>query len=318
MHLLFLGTGAGIPSKSRNVTAIALALFAERGSFWLFDCGEATQHQIIRSPLSLAKLDKVFITHLHGDHIFGLPGLLGSRSFSGVGRPLDLYGPAGLGPFVEAALTASQTHLSYPLEIHEIESGTIFEDDRFTVSCLPLQHRVPSYGYRVVEHDLPGSLNVAALAQLGIPPGPLYGRLKRGEMVRMEDGRTLEPADFVGSPKRGRVITILGDTRPSDNARKLASAADVLVHEATFASEAAELAPTYGHSTAIDAAEAARAAHTQQLVLTHISARYGDNGAHTLLAEARAIFPNTCLAHDLMQVTVGRHADPAPCESEMS
>ncbi|MDQ0190615.1 ribonuclease Z [Alicyclobacillus cycloheptanicus] len=342
MDLLFLGTGAGLPSKTRNVTAIALTLFQERGTFWLFDCGEATQHQIMRSPLSLAKLEKVFITHLHGDHIFGLPGVLSSRSFSGLDRPLDMYGPTGLRAFVEAALAASQTHLTYPLRIHEIppasgvaegtapdgtgpaEPTVVCADHQFTVICLPLHHGIPSYGYRIVEHDAPGTLDVAALTRIGVPAGPIYGQLKRGDAVTLPDGRVLRPDAFVGAPKPGRVIAILGDTRPCDHVVTLAHHADVLVHEATFGEREAALAPSYGHSTAQDAARAAKSANARALILTHISARYDDRDADTLAAEARAIFPNTRLANDFTHITIprrpaepdlpqpGPHAEPGP------
>lgn len=308
MDLWFLGTGAGLPSKDRNVTAIALTWFQERGTFWLFDCGEATQHQILRSPLSLAKLEKVFITHLHGDHLFGLPGVLGSRSFCGATGSLQVFGPKGIMSFLDAVQSTSQTHLTYPLEVVEIAPGRIFEDAQCTVTCQRLDHTVESFGYRISEHDSPGTLDAQALQQVGLPPGPLYGQLKRGESVRRPDGSVLHAADFVGPPLPGRIVTILGDTRPTATANALARGADTLVHEATFGANEAHLAPAYGHSTATDAAEVAKAAQVRQLVLTHISARYSETSASALLAEAQSVFPATRIANDMMQLNVARRS----------
>ncbi len=304
MDLWFLGTGAGQPSRDRNVTSIALTWFQERGTFWLFDCGEATQHQIQRSPLTLAKLEKVFLTHLHGDHLFGLPSILGSRSFSGTTLPLQVFGPKGLMAYIDAMLSASQTHLTYPLEVVEIVPGRVFKDAMCTVTCQKLDHTIESFGYRIIEEDAPGSLDTDALRQAGLPPGPLYGQLKRGEPVRLADGTVLRPANFIGPVQRGRIVTILGDTRPTPAATSLAQDADVLVHEATFAETEAQLAPSYGHSTASDAARVAHTANAHLLVLTHISARYSGQASGQLLAEAQDIFPATRLAYDLLEVNV--------------
>lgn len=305
MELWFLGTGAGVPSPNRNVSAMAMTWFQERGSLWLFDCGEATQQQVMKTPLSLAKLEVVFLTHLHGDHLFGLPGVLSSRSYSGPGRPLTVYGPRGLRAFVRAVLAAGNTHLTYPLEVRELRPGHVFTDDHCTVTCALLDHGVPSLGYRIVERDLPGHLDVAALERAGVPAGPLYGRLKQGLPVTLEDGRVLPATEFVDPPQPGLVAAVLGDTRPTAAAVELARGADVLVHEATFASAEAHLAAPYGHSTAADAARTARAAGARRLVLNHISARYASTAK--LLAEAQAIFPNAEVAEDFSRIALTRH-----------
>ncbi len=173
MELIFLGTGAGIPSKERNVSAVALNLLQELNSIWLFDCGEATQHQILHTSIKPRKINKIFITHMHGDHIFGLPGLLSSRSFQGGKELLTVYGPSGIKNYIETSLQASGTHLTYPLAIKEIEEGQLFDDPLFTVYCKKLEHGIPSYGYRIVEKEKPGELLVEKLKSTGIQPGPI-------------------------------------------------------------------------------------------------------------------------------------------------
>lgn len=305
MELYFLGTNAGVPSIQRNVTSVALRMLDERRSLWLFDCGEGTQHQFLKSPLKLSKLEKIFITHLHGDHLFGLPGLLSSRAYQGGTSPLTLYGPPGIRKFVEMSLELSQSRINYELSIVEHEGGIIFEDDTFSVESALLEHRIDSYGYRIMEKDKPGSLDPQKLAVHGLKPGPLFGKLKRGESIDLGNGHILHAQDFLGAPKRGKVITILGDTRPTNNVVPLSAGADVVVHEATFLHELASTAHEYFHSTAKQAAEAAKAAGAGKLIMTHFSSRYKDEEQLLpLLAEAKEVFPNTILAteHELIQI----------------
>jgi ribonuclease Z len=273
-------------------------LFQERGSFWLFDCGEATQHQVLKSPLKLSKLEKLFVTHLHGDHIFGLPGLLGSRSFQGGHTPLAIYGPPGIRSYVETCLSVSYTHLNFSLEIVEVEEGVVFADDQFVVESFNLSHGIESLGYRIVERDRPGKLAVERLKVLGIMPGPVYGKLKRGEKVELPGGKVINGTDFLGEPLQGKCVVILGDTGYCPDIVKRASRADVLVHEATFADSDRHLAEKYGHSTSLQAAWIAREANVSALILTHISSRYQMQEEAHLLAEARGVFPNTYLAED--------------------
>jgi len=302
MELIFLGTGAGMPSKSRNVSSMALWL--ERlGAFWLFDCGEATQHQIQHTKVKLGKIEKIFVTHLHGDHLFGLPGLLGSRSFQGSGKPLAIYGPPGIRDFVEVSLAVSRTHLTYELAIFEIAEGLVLDEKGFKVTCQKLDHGVDSYGYRVEEPDFSGALLVEKLRKTGVPAGPLYARLKSGEDVLWE-GKTLCSRDFVSEPKPGKVVAILGDTRYAQASVELAWEADLLVHEASFSEADSQLAQEYFHSTAREAALVAKHAGVKQLVLTHISARYLDESV--LLSEARAVHLNTMIARDLGMVSTGK------------
>jgi ribonuclease Z len=309
LDLLFLGTGAGMPAKARNVSSIALRLLEERKAVWLFDCGEATQHQILYTAIKPRKIEKIFITHMHGDHIFGLPGFLGSRSFQGGEEPLTIYGPAGIKEYVQSSLQLSFTHLKYPLEIVEIDEGLVFEDEQFTVEAKKLEHGVPSYGYRITEKDAPGMLLVDKLKEAGVGPGPVYKKLKDGETVQLEDGRVLSGADFLGAPKKGRVVALLGDTRTCPQILDLARNADMLVHEATFGEEDELLAYQYFHSSTTQAAAAALEANAKKLVLTHISARYQDDDKDTLLSEAASIFPNTSVAEDFSSFEVERAND---------
>lgn len=299
MELIFLGTGAGMPSKERNVTSVALNLMAERNSFWLFDCGEATQHQILHTQVKLGKIEKIFITHLHGDHLFGLPGLLGSRSMGGATDPLTLYGPAGIKAFIESALSLSGSYLTYPLEIVEIASGVVFKDSQFEVSTLPLTHGIPSFGYRIQQADKPGTLDASRLIAVGVKPGPLFQRLKSGESVTLDNGQVVNGSDYIGPNQKGRCLAIFGDTTPTEFGAQLAADVDVMVHETTAEALMTELINDRGHSSTIQTAELARQAGAKKLIITHFSARYNQNDCQRLLAECREIFPATELAYDL-------------------
>lgn len=309
MELIFLGTGAGLPSKQRNVTSIALKWYEERGGFWLFDCGEGTQHQILHAPLRLSKLEKLFLTHLHGDHLFGLPGLLGSRSFQGGTELLTIYGPNGVRSFVETVLRISQTHLTYPLEVVEIEEGLVFSDTHVAVETVRLRHGIDSYGYRVQEKDRPGSLQKEKLEKLGLSPGPDYARLKRGESLLLKDGHIVDGNNFLDAPHKGRSVVILGDTRKCEAAVELARNADVLVHEATYRDAERDRAVRYHHSTSVEAAQVAKEAGVGRLIVTHISARYQGEPLLRLVEEAQEIFPNTDLASDFSQFSLGHGRD---------
>ncbi|ONN40368.1 ribonuclease Z [Enterococcus mundtii] len=305
MELEFLGTGAGVPAKHRNVSSIALKLLDERNEIWLFDCGEGTQMQILRTNIRPRKIEKIFITHLHGDHIFGLPGLISSRSFQGGETPLEIYGPKGTEAFVRNVLTISQTKLGYPLVFIDLsEDQAIFEDAHFSVYAKKLSHGIDSYGYRIVEHDHKGELQVDKLKELNIPAGPIYGKLKKGETVQLDNGQLINGRDFVGPDKKGRIVTILGDTRKTTNSVILAKNADVLVHESTFNKNEARMAHNYFHSTTHQAAEVAKEANVQRLLLTHISARYLGKATQELEQEAQEIFPNTKVMKDFEVVDV--------------
>lgn len=305
MELLFLGTGAGSPAKSRNVSSLALKLLDERNEVWLFDCGEGTQHQILRTTLRPRKITKIFITHLHGDHIFGLPGLLASRANQGGDTPLTIYGPPGIEQFVQTSLKVTQTRLPYAIKYVLLRHpGVIFEDSTFKVSFAALTHRVPSFGFRVEELPHPGELLIDAVRAAGIPAGPAYARLKAGEIVTLPDGRQFDGHDFIGAAQPGRTVVICGDTRISDSETALAQDATVLVHESTFGPGESQLARRYYHTTNIQAAKLAKSAHVGQLLLNHISARYLGRAATELEQSAQKVFPNTHVVRDLETVDI--------------
>lgn len=298
MELLFLGTGAGTPSRQRNVTSIALNLQGTRSGCWLFDCGEGTQHQMMRSQVKTGKIEKIFITHLHGDHIFGLPGLLTSRSMNGISDTLTLYGPKGIKAFIDTTLSLSGSWLTFPLEIVEIAAGELFSDEHFRVTAWPLTHPVECYGFRIEEHDKPGGLDAQRLLADGIKPGVLFQQLKLGKTVTMDDGRVVRGKDYLGPATKGLTLAIFGDTSPTPAAAELAANADVMVHEATLEVALEEKANSRGHSSTVQAATAAKNAGAKKLIVTHLSSRYLREDAERLLAECRAIFPNTEMAHD--------------------
>lgn len=308
MQITFLGTSSGVPTRIRNVSGVALRL-PQRAEFWLFDCGEGTQHQILRSDLRVSQLSRIFITHMHGDHIFGLMGLLASCGLAGNAQRIDIYGPPELEDYLKASRRYSQTHFSYPVKVHPVKPGVVFEDDEFVVSCALLKHRVPAFGYRVTERDRPGHFDAKRAAAMGIPSGPLYGRLKRGEVIDLPNGRRVNGADLCGPTQIGRKLAYCTDTIFCESAVELADHADVLIHEATFAHRDAELAYQRLHSTSTMAAQVALAAQAKQLILTHFSPRYApgnDLQVGDLRAEARSIFPNTELASDFWTYEIPR------------
>ena len=308
MELQFLGTGAGVPAKMRNVSSIALKLLDERNEIWLFDCGEATQQQILNTTIRPGKIKKIFITHLHGDHIFGLPGLLTSRSFQGGEDELTIYGPKGIKRFIDASISVSYSKLSYPLKVIEFEEdGLLFSDQQFKVEAMKLEHGIPSYGFRITESDQIGELKADELKALGVPFGPVFGRLKRGEVVTLEDGRVIDGKDYVSEDIKGRIVVICGDTRFTPKTIALAHNANVLVHEAAYEADKEKTARQHFHSTSKQAATIALEANVQQLYLTHISARYLGHQVSQLEQEARKVFPQTKVVKDFDTFTIGRN-----------
>lgn len=304
MEITFLGTGAGMPSKERNVSAIILNLLQENNSLWLFDCGEATQHQILHTKIKPRKINKIFITHLHGDHIFGLPGLLSSRSFLGGDSPLTIYGPKGIEAFVQSALILSGTHIKYPLHIIEIDEGVIFEDDDFIVSAHLLNHNIISYAYKIHQKDTLGELLVPKLRKLGIKPGPIYKEIKENEQTILPNGTIINRDDVLGPIKQGMQIAIFGDTKYDPSFAAFIQHVDVLVHEATFSAENESLAAEYYHTTTKQIATLAKTANVKKLICTHISSRYQNKDQELLLKEIQTVFPNSCIAADFDTFTI--------------
>ena len=317
MQVTFLGTSSGVPTRARNVSSVALRL-PQRSELWLFDCGEATQHQFLRSDLRVSQLRRIFITHMHGDHVFGLPGLLASLGLAGSCTGIDLYGPDPLRDYLEGVLRTSSTRISYPLRSHRVKEAArtgavLLDDDDLQVRCTLLTHRVPAYAYRVDQKPRPGRFDVARAQALGIPAGPIYADLKAGKEICLEDGRIIRGSSLCGPPRPGCSVVYCTDTVFSEAAVELAEGADLLIHESTFSHGEADLAFQRQHSTSTMAAQTALAAKVGQLALTHLSPRYMPGNPITpddLLQEARAIFPNTLLAKDFLclDVTAGGEA----------
>jgi ribonuclease Z len=320
VEITFLGTSSGVPTRSRNVSSIALRL-PQRGEVWLFDCGEGTQHQLLRSELRSSQITRIFITHMHGDHIFGLMGLLASCGLAGKPHPITLYGPAGLAEYLKACQRYSQTRFSFPIKVEIVEPGLLFEDQDYVVFCAPLEHRVPAFGYRIAEKDRPGRFDLDRAKALGIPPGPIYGRLKQGETVTLDDGRRIQGQDLCAPPEPGRKLAYCTDTVFCENAIALARDADVLIHEATFAHQDTEMALQRLHSTSTMAAQVAAAAQARLLIMTHFSPRYAPGNPiqlDQLLTEAQAIFPATKMAKDFWSYEVPRRRSPQPATAQSS
>ncbi|WLR46344.1 ribonuclease Z [Halobacillus litoralis] len=306
MELFFLGTGSGVPSKERNVSSLVLRLLEERGTTWVFDCGEGTQQQILNTNIRPRRIEVIFITHLHGDHIYGLPGLLSSRSFQGGETPVTVYGPRGLKDYIDISLELSGTHLRYPLYIEEVEEGELFEDEQFVVEAVKLEHGLESYGYILKEKDQLGELQPDKLKMLGVKPGPIYQKIKNQPRTVLEDGRIIRREDVIGPPKKGRKVAILGDTRYLPHLEVILKDSDVLVHEATFAGDEVKMAHDYFHSTVKQAATLAKKANVGELILNHVSSRYQGDSVEELLEEAQQIFPNTTIAYDFYQHPITR------------
>ena len=313
MQVTFLGTSSGVPTLNRNVSAMVLKP-PQRSELWLFDCGEGTQHQFIKSNLKLSQIKKIFITHMHGDHIYGLPGLLASIGLAGSSSGIELFGPAPLKNFVDSCLYYSSSRLAYSLKFHRVESVAnnqeiLFEDSDLEVKTAPLKHRIPSFAYRVNQKTRPGRFNLEKAKSYGIPPGPVYAALQRGEEVRLEDGRICSGREFCGPPRPGVSMVYCTDTVYTDSAIEISRKANLLIHESTYSQKETEMAYERGHSTATMAAQIAAKANVDQLILTHLSPRYTPGNKtcpDDLLNEAKAIFPNTLLAKDFLQIDVNK------------
>lgn len=299
LSVTFLGTGAAVPSPERNVSALALA---REGETLLFDCGEGTQRQMMRYGASFT-FRELFFTHFHSDHLLGLTGLVRTLGMQDRQEPLRLYGPKGAERVLGHALSVGIERTKFPVEITELQPGDRLHRDAYDLVLFDTDHRADSVGYALVEHLRLGRFNPDRARELGIPEGPLWGKLHRGEAVTLPDGRRVTAGELVGPTRPGRTLVLSGDTRPCDALLHAARGADLLVHEATFAAEESDRARETGHSTAAEAAEIAREAGVRELVLTHISARYSRE-APELLAEAQAVFPNTVIARDGLTIEV--------------
>ena len=300
LRIVFLGTAGSVPTNDRSLPSIVVQ---RKGEILMFDCGEGTQRQMIKARVGLNRKMKVFITHMHGDHVLGLPGIIQTMSLLGRDKPLQIYGPNGIKAFIEAIINTIKFWLGFPIEIYEIEGeGTVCEEEEYEVCAVWAEHSIPSLAYALVEKPRPGRFHPERAMALGIPRGPLWSKLQRGMEITLPNGRIVKPEEVLGPPRPGRKIVYTGDTRPSDRIVELARNADVLIHEATFGDEMADRAKEDGHSTPSEAAQIALKANVKLLILTHISARY--SRPESLLEQAKKVFPNVSIPNDLEEIEI--------------
>ncbi|PHP45829.1 ribonuclease Z [Methanosarcinales archaeon ex4572_44] len=299
LKIIFLGTAGSFPTPKRNPSCI----FVNReGELLLFDCGEGAQRQMMVAKCGIMHISSIFITHFHADHVLGIPGLIQTLSFNGREEPLTIYGPVGVERFVRLFTSLGHFRLGFDVVPVEVSGGDAIMRDGYRIVVFNTVHGVPSVGYALIEDERPGRFNRERAISLGVPPGPLFRKLHQGESVEIE-GRIVTSEEVVGAPRRGRKIVYTGDTRPTDEIVKASLGADVLIHDASMADDLNDWARETKHSTAGEAARTAVDASVKQLILTHISARYSDN-TDTLLNDAKQVFKNTVVAHDLMELAV--------------
>jgi ribonuclease Z len=292
MRITFLGTAAARPTVGRNVSSLVIQ---REGELLMFDCGEGTQRQMMRYGTGFALRD-IFFSHLHADHFLGVIGLLRTLGLQGRDEPMTLWTPRGTEELLRQAVELGVDRIAFPVAIRGLEPGERVERGEYDVVPFRSAHGGRSLGYALAEHERLGRFDPARARELGVPEGPLWGKLHHGEAVEV-DGRTIGPAEVVGAPRPGRTVVYTGDTRPSAHTREAARGADLLIHEATFGSDESERAGATGHSTAREAAQVARDADVLRLALTHFSPRYADD-PRALEREAKAVFPDTVAAYD--------------------
>jgi ribonuclease Z len=296
LRVVFLGTGGSVPTVGRSLPAV---LLRRQGEQLMFDCGEGVQRQMVKAKVGFHRKMKIFVSHLHGDHVLGLPGLLQTMALLGRERKLEVYGPEGIAQFLECVRESLQFGLTFQVEIREIQDdGVVCEEEDYTVEAVRSNHVVNGLAYAFVEKPRAGKFYPGKARALGVPEGELWSRLQRGEAVELADGRVVQPEEVVGSLRKGRKIAYSGDTRPFEKFVKLAAGADLVVHESTFDDSLAEKAEVDGHSTPSQAALQAKLAGAKKLALTHISARYVDAGL--LLEQAQKVFGNVVVAEDFL------------------
>ena len=298
IRVVFLGTSGSVPTLKRSLPAVMVQCPRE---LWMFDCGESTQRQMMQAKVSFHKKLKVFLTHLHGDHVLGLPGVLQTMALMDRKEPVSVYGPVGIKDFLLCAKETLKFGLTFPVEISEILSeGIILDEEEYSVEAARSNHAVDSYAYAFIEKPRPGKFYPKKALTLGVPEGELWSKLQGGEKIKLADGKVVKPSDVMGPLRSGRKIVYTGDTRPFEGFAKFAAGADLVIHDCTFDDSLSEKAAVDGHSTPSQAAGQAKAAGAKRLVLTHISARYPD--ASVLLEQAKKVFAHTMLAEDFMEL----------------
>lgn len=298
MRIVFLGTGGSWPSPERNVSAVAVKRNAE---VLLFDCGEGTQRQLMKSTVSFMQVSRIFITHFHGDHFLGLPGLLQSMSLNDRKAELEVYGPEGCSDLIMAIMNLGYYNPTYPVKMTDVKPGDVLEFEGYKVSVGEASHNVPALFYVLEEGQRPGKFDKPRALELGIPEGRLFSQLQAGRTVEA-NGKTFTPDMVLGPPRPGRKVAYTGDTKPCEAIVEMARGCDVLIHDSTTALDLEEKANFYGHSSSRQAAEAAKAAGAGMLFLTHVSPRYEETAQ--MLADAMAVFGNCAVAEDFTEYDV--------------
>ncbi|MGZ7069393.1 MAG: ribonuclease Z [Methanobacterium sp.] len=297
MELIFLGTSSAIPTSYRNHSAIAIKAF---GEIMLLDCGEGTQLQMSKAKISPMKISKIFLTHYHGDHILGLPGIIQSMAFRGRKEPLHIFGPKGLTQLIDNVRNFGYFSLTFEIYMHEVDEETVLEEENYRISCCPMEHSVLNFAYKIEEKRMPKFIKERAIS-LGIKPGPDFGRLQQGIPLIIND-KIIKPEEVLGEERKGRIIVYSGDTRPSRQMIEFAKDADILIHESTFEGKNSDKALKVYHSTSVQAAKIAKIANVKKLILTHISTRYKQSDL--LKSEAKEVFENSIVAEDFMHLEV--------------
>ncbi len=298
LRVVFLGTSGSVPTLKRSLPSVVVQGPRDQ---WMFDCGENVQRQMMGAKVSFHRKMKIFITHLHGDHVLGLPGLLQTMALMDRKEPVQIYGPVGLKEFLVCTKETLNFGLNYPVEINQILfEGVICDEEEYSVIATKSNHAVESYAFAFVEKPRPGKFYPKQAVELGVAAGELWSKLQRGEEITLADGKVVKPSDVMGPMRAGRKIVYTGDTKPFETFAKFAEGADLVIHDCTFDDSLAEKAAVDGHSTPSQAAGQAKAAEAKQLVLSHISARYPNAGL--LLDQAKKKFPNTVLAEDFMEL----------------
>jgi ribonuclease Z len=298
IRVTFLGTAASRPTVGRNVSGL---LVQREGELLLFDCGEGTQRQMMRFATGFSVHD-IFVTHMHADHFLGIIGLLRTMGLQGREEVMRLYAPTGSEAIMHEAVHLGVERVPFPIEIIELGAGQTLRRDGYDIVAYATQHGTRAIGYALVEHERLGRFNIEKARSLGVPEGPMFGQLHKGQTV-VVDGRSIGPAEVVGPPRPGRKLVYTGDTRPCRDTVEAARGADLLIHDATFGEEESDRARQTGHSTAREAADVARRADVARLALTHISARYADD-PRVLEREAREVFQRTIVAHDGLVIEI--------------
>ena len=298
IRVVFLGTSGSVPTLKRSLPSVVVQCPKAQ---WMFDCGENVQRQMMQAKVSFHRKMKVFITHLHGDHVLGLPGLLQTMALMDRKEPVQVYGPVGLKDFLVCTKETLNFGLTFPVEISQILSeGVVCDEEEYSIVATKSNHAVESYAFAFVEKPRPGKFYPKKALALGVAAGELWSKLQGGEEITLADGKVVKPGDVMGPLRAGRKIVYTGDTKPFDAFAKFAEGADLVIHDCTFDDSLTEKAALDGHSTPSQAAGQAKAAGAKRLVLSHISARYPNAGL--LLEQAKKTFPNSVLAEDFMEL----------------